>query len=173
MKSGVTWWPGFYHMKNTSRKLIYLTYLVTIMGITLILHQQNVKPSGSHMQTFQTLQLTSPMLPSTSRCSQPPLELSKVLSDSAREFSGAPESTCIYGGAFRMLWYLTYRIVKFRSSWNLCAALRESWCHILTAVFHRVPQPQGISSIVFVFVTVTWFAKAQYGMYYLSKSLYI
>jgi len=51
----------------------------------------------------------------TSRCSQLPLEFCKVLSDSARAFSGAPESTCSYGGAFRMLQHLTFRIVKFWS----------------------------------------------------------
>jgi hypothetical protein len=45
----------------------------------------------------------------------PPLELSQVLSDSERAFSGAPESTCSYGGAFRILQDLTYRIVKFWS----------------------------------------------------------
>jgi len=42
-----------------------------------------------------------------------PLELIKVLSDSSRAFSGAPESTWSYGGALRMLRDLTYRIVKF------------------------------------------------------------
>jgi len=57
------------------------------------LHQQNVNRSGSHTQTSQILRLTSPVLPITARCSQALLELSKVLSDSARAFSGAPEST--------------------------------------------------------------------------------
>ena len=55
-----------------------------------------------------------------------PLELSKVLSDSTRAFSSAPESTCSYGGAFRMLWDLTIRIVKFWSSWDLCAGPQET-----------------------------------------------
>jgi hypothetical protein len=62
----------------------------------------------------------------TSRGSQTPLELSKVLSDSARAFSGAPGSTCRYGGAFRMLQDLTYRIVKCWSSWDLCTDFRET-----------------------------------------------
>jgi len=44
------------------------------------------------------------------------------------------------------------------SSWNLCAALQETWCHILTAVVHTVPQPQFIWSIIFIFVTVKRFA---------------
>jgi len=75
----------------------------------------------------------------------------------------------------------------FESSGDLCAglqetsraaetsaqALRETWCHILTAVDLRVPQPQGISFIIFVFVTVTRFATSYYGMYYLSLSIYI
>jgi len=78
-------------------------------------HQQNVNRSGSNTQSSQTLRATSPVLLGTSRCSQTPLELSKVLSDSARAFSGAPESTCGYGGAFRMLRDLTYRILKFWS----------------------------------------------------------
>jgi len=75
-------------------------------------HQQNVDRPGSHMQTSQTPRVHSPVLPSTSRCFQPPLELCKVLSDSASAFSGASESTCSYGGVFRMLRDLTIRIVK-------------------------------------------------------------
>jgi len=90
------------------------------------LHQQNVNRSGSNTQPSQTLRATSPVLPSTSRCSQTALELRHVLSDCARAFSGAPECTGSYGGAFRMLRDLTSRIVKFRSSWDLCADLREA-----------------------------------------------
>jgi len=89
--------------------------------------QRNVNRSGSNTQSSQTLWATSPVLPSTSRCSQTPLELSKVLSDSARVFSGAPECTWSYGGAFRMLRDLTYRIVTFWGSCDLCADLRETW----------------------------------------------
>jgi len=88
--------------------------------------QQNVNRSSSHTQSCQTLRVTSPVLLSTSRCSQAPLELSTVLSDSPRAVSGAPESTCSYGGAFRMLRDLTYRIVKCWSSWDVCAHLREA-----------------------------------------------
>jgi hypothetical protein len=84
--------------------------------VSCILHQQNVNRSGSHTQTSQILRSTSPVLPSDSRCSQAPLDLSKVLSDSERAFSGAPESTCSYGGAFKMLRDLTFRIVIFWSS---------------------------------------------------------
>jgi len=104
-----------------------------------VVHQQNVNWSGCHTQTSQTLQSTSPVLLNNSWCSQAPLELSKLLSDSARAFSGAAEGTCSYGGAFRMLRYLTHRIVKFWSSWELCAGLRETWCHIFTAAVLRVP----------------------------------
>ena len=67
------------------------------------LHQQNVNRFGSNTQSSQILWVTSPVLLITSRCSQTPLELSKVLSDSPRAFSGVPESTCSYGGAFSML----------------------------------------------------------------------
>jgi hypothetical protein len=94
--------------------------------VVAALHQQNVNRSGSHTQTSQTLLQTSPALPSNSRCSQAPLELHKVLSDSARVVSGAPESTCSYGGAFRMPRDVTYRIVKFWSCRDLCAGLRET-----------------------------------------------
>jgi hypothetical protein len=67
------------------------------------LHQQNVIRFGSHTQSSQTLRAIFPVFLSTSRLSQTLLELSKVLSDSSRAFSGTPESTCGYGGAFRML----------------------------------------------------------------------
>jgi len=63
---------------------------------------------------------------STSRCSQAPLELTNVLSDSASAFSSAPESSCGDGGAFWMLGYLAYWMVKVRSSWDLCDTLCSS-----------------------------------------------
>jgi len=73
---------------------LYTTSQLCIQYLTALSHQQNVNRSGSDRQTSQTLPQTTPVLPSNSRCSQAPLELSKVLSDSARAFSGAPESTC-------------------------------------------------------------------------------
>jgi len=88
-------------------------------------HRQNVNQSGSHPQTSQTLQLTSPVLPSTSRCFQAALELRKELSDAARAFSGAPESSSSYWGAFRILRDMTCSIVKFWSSGDLWAGLWE------------------------------------------------
>jgi len=90
------------------------------------LHQHNLDRSGSHTQTSQTIRATSLLLLSTSRCFQTRLELSKVLSHSARAFSGASESTCSYGDAFRMLHDLTYRMVKFWSSWDLSTDLWEA-----------------------------------------------
>jgi len=95
----------------------------------------------------QTLLYPSPVLLSTSRCSRAPLELCNVLSDYARAFSGAPESTCCYGCAFRTLRDLTITIVKCWSGWNLRTALWETWCHILNAVFLRVQSKHGMSSI--------------------------
>jgi len=95
-----------------------------IPNTLLLVHQQNVNRSGSHIQTSQTLLQNSPVLPSNSRCSQAPLELSKVLSDSASAVSGALESTCSYGGALMMPRDVTYRIVKFRSGRALCSGLR-------------------------------------------------
>jgi len=56
---------------------------------------------------------TLPRYPTTSGYSHAPLELCNVLSDSARAFTDAPESTSSYGGAFRMLRDLKYTIVRF------------------------------------------------------------
>jgi hypothetical protein len=81
--------------------------------------QKNVNRSGSHTQTSQTLWSTSLVLLNNSICSQAPLELNKELSDSARAFSGARKSMCSCGCAFKMLQYLTYRIVKCWSSHDL------------------------------------------------------
>jgi len=47
-----------------------------------------------------------------------------VFSDSERAFSGAPESTCSYGDAFKMLQDLTCRMVKFWSRCDLERSLR-------------------------------------------------
>jgi len=66
-----------------------------------------------------------------------------------------------------MLWYLTDRIFKFWSYWDLSAGLGETsraaetsaqalqgtQRHILNTVVLRVAQPQGISFIIFVFVS--------------------
>jgi len=91
------------------------------------IHQQNVHQSGSHRETSQTpFWSTSPVFLNTSSCSQDRRELSKVLPDSPRAFPGAPESTCSYGGVFRMLWFLTNRIFKFWSCWDLCAGLQKT-----------------------------------------------
>jgi len=150
------------------------------------IHQQNVNRSGSHTQSSQTLRANSPVLLSTSWYSQTPLALSNVLSNSARAFSGAPESTCSYGGTFRMLWDLTFRKVKFWSSWGPCADLQEtSWaaetaeqvCGRLGAIvsqqwflrFHN----HTVFRLSYSSVPVTRFATAYYGMHYLSVSTYI
>jgi len=132
-------------------------------------YQQNVNWSGICTQTSQTLQATPPVLSSISRCLQAPLVIWQDISDSASAFSGASECSCRYGGAFRMLQDLTYSRVRYycigdrcaglwESSWDHCAALRETWCCILTAVVLKVPSAQGMSSILFVFYTVTRFA---------------
>jgi hypothetical protein len=105
------------------------------------------------------------VLPSTSRYSQPLLELCKVLSDYARAFSRAPESIGSDGGAFRMLQDFTIRIVKFCSCLDLCIGPWETWCRILTPVVLRVPSPEGISSNILVLVIVTRFATSyRYGV---------
>jgi hypothetical protein len=79
-------------------------------------HQQNVNWSRNNIDSSRTLQATSPVLLSTSRCSHTPLELSKVLSDSSRAISGATENTCSYGGTFRMRCDLTIIIFNFWGS---------------------------------------------------------
>jgi len=60
----------------------------------------------------------------------------------------------------------------FESSWNLCSTLRVTWCHILAALVLRVPYPQGIWLIIFIFVTVLRFTTLSYGMYYPSLTIY-
>jgi len=89
-------------------------------------YHRNVIHSRSHQQTSQILGLTSPALLSTSSFSQPLLELSKVLADTDRAFSGDPKTSCRYGGAFRMLQDTISWIVKFWSSWDLIAGLWET-----------------------------------------------
>jgi len=74
-------------------------------------HQKIENQSGSLTQTSHTLRLPSPVLLSTSRCSLATLEICKVLSDSARAFSGALESICSDGGEFRALEDLTLSII--------------------------------------------------------------
>jgi hypothetical protein len=103
-------------------------------------HQQNVNRAGTYTQTSETLGATSPVLLSTSRCSQATLELSKVISDSAKAFSGVPESTCSDGGTFRMLRYLTIRRVKFWNRRDRCSALQGTWYRILIGVVVRYLQ---------------------------------
>jgi len=49
-----------------------------------------------------------------------------VLSDSATAFWGAARTTCSYGGAFRILRYLTYWTNKFLSSWDPSRGLQET-----------------------------------------------
>jgi hypothetical protein len=151
------------------------------------LRQQNVNQSGSNTQSSQTLQATSPVLLTTSRCSQTPLALSNVIWDCARAFSDAVESTSRNGGAFRMLQDVTYRIVKFWSFWDLCADLRETsraagtttplrgrlqeHCKRLGARFSLQQFLHNLKAchlIIFLFVTVTRFATSKYGIQYLS-----
>jgi len=126
-------WPCSICGRNSFRATIHLRLysrgfraFVSTLCVIALIHEQNVNRFGGHPKTSQTLRLTSPVLLSTSNCSQAPLELSKVLSDSARAFSGAPEGPCIYGVEFRMLRDLTYTIFKFWISWDLCEGLRET-----------------------------------------------
>jgi len=76
------------------------------------------------MQRSQTLQSISSVCSNTARCSQTPLELSKVLANSGRGSPGAPRSTCQYACAFRMLQDMTYKSVRDWSNWDPCTGLR-------------------------------------------------
>jgi len=110
------------------------------------LHQQNVNRSGSNAESSQTLRVTSPVLLSTSRCSQTPLELSNVLSDSARAFSGYYEIWLIGWPNFELLRPLRRSPRDFEGSRDCCAAQRETWCRIPIAVVLTLPQ--GIPSLL-------------------------
>jgi hypothetical protein len=112
--------------------------------------------------------------------SRPPLEIRKVLSDSARACSGAPESTCSYGDAFRMLQDLTNRLVKDCISWDLWTDWRSTsreaeatvqLCGRLGAVFSLqwfLDNLKALCLIIFAIVTVTRFTRSQNAMHYSS-----
>jgi len=80
------------------------------------------------------------------------------------------ESTCSYGGSFRMLRNFTHMMVKFCNSWGLCADLRETsieavttaqLCGRLRAVSAQlwfIHNHKAFRLIILVFVTVTRFA---------------
>jgi len=165
-------WNQPYHSR-----IAVLRKLKIMDTLLKVIHQQNVNRSGCNTLFSQTLQMPSPVLLSTSRCSQTPLELSKVLSDSPRAFSGASESTCSYGGAFRMLRDFPYGIVKIWNSWDLCADLWETskeaettgpFCGRFGAVFSWrwfLLNHKAFHHITFVFVPVTRFATSWYGIH--------
>jgi hypothetical protein len=94
-------------------KLLAAEYaiLITYFHSTVKQHLGNVDWSESHMQTFQTLQNTSPVLLRTYRYFQAPIELCIGLSDAARAFSHAPERTCGYEGTLPMVPDVTIMIV--------------------------------------------------------------
>ena len=73
------------------------------------IHQQNKSRFECHMKTSATLQTITAVPRNSSKYSQAPLELCKVLSDSTTAFSGAP-----------------YRIVQYWRSWELSTDLRET-----------------------------------------------
>jgi len=174
----------------TSRISINSTHCVVCVVSTISnLHHQDSTPFGRYMPTPQPLWSTSPDLLCNSNQCQPFLEICKVLLNSAWAFTGAPESTCSYEAAFRMLsFWLIWESYSGPAeiSAQVCGRLWEqpkSLCSTmggfkhgavyLTAVVVGVPEPQGIVCIRFIFVTVTRFAISWYGKCYLSKFLYI
>jgi len=62
-------------------------------------------------------------------------------------------------------------VAHFKSSLYLCSALCETWFHDITVLVFRVPWPQGVSSIIFIVVTVARFTTSYYGIFYPSNSL--
>jgi len=102
----------------------YLDCLITAHDVsvahhnfaTSLIHKQHDTGFRSLRQTSQTYRSTSPVLSIIPIHCHTPLERTNVLSDDARAFSGVPDSTCSYGGAFKMLQCLTDMIVKFWSS---------------------------------------------------------
>jgi hypothetical protein len=155
------------------------------MAWNMNVNQHNVTQSRSNTQASQTLSERSPVLISNSKCSRAPLELCKLLSDSARAFASATGRTCSDGGAIRMLRDLIIMIVILWSCYDLSEDLRnssrapeisvhpwqETWCRIPTVVVPWVPQLPGILFIRLVFVR----HKIRHNMkwHVLSKSLYI
>jgi hypothetical protein len=145
-------------------------------------HKQNGNRFKSNMQSSQTHRAPTPVLWSVSGCSQTPLELTTVLPDAARAFSGAAEITCNSGGVFWMLCNFTSKIINFWSSWEPCTDLREisrevesaaQLCRILpeqpwllcsftgnlTSYSHHtisVMTPRHCILIIYVMGTVTW-----------------
>jgi hypothetical protein len=89
-------------------------------------HEHTVYWSGSHTVTSQPLRYLSPVLLSTSRWYQAPLELCQVHSNCGRAFLGTSESTCSNGCAFRILRDSKIRILNFSCSCNHCENLRET-----------------------------------------------
>jgi len=89
-----------FHVHLQTRSILASKCISKLARLRRPTHQQNVNLSGSSMQPSQTLRLTSQVFPITFRCSQTLLELSNVLSDSARALADAPESTGSNGGTF-------------------------------------------------------------------------
>jgi len=117
-----------------------------------MLHQQNVNWSGRNTDSSRTLQATSPVLLSISRCAQTFLELSKALSDSARAFSGCYE-----------IWLIEYsNFGAPETSAQICWRLWEKLRPLFSTAGHLAPDSHSsscdITTMHFVFVTVTRFA---------------
>jgi hypothetical protein len=118
----------------------------------------NVNRSGNTTQSSQMLRANSSVHLSTSRCSQSPLKLNNVLSDSARAFSGCykiglignsiigvPDTSAqICRRLQEQLRLLRSAAEAFKSKRDRCPALWDTWCCILTAVVFT--QLQGILS---------------------------
>jgi len=97
-----------------------------IEAIKDIKHFQNVKLSGCHMQTSQTLWSISQVFLCKSLCPQASLTLRTVLIDIATASSSDCDSTCSYISSLTIMQCITYRILKWFSSWDLCAAQQEA-----------------------------------------------
>jgi len=120
-------------MVNESSQGLF-SLLTLCIKLSKWLHQQNVYRSGGSTLSSQALRATWPLLQSTSRYSQTPLEQSKELPDSARAFSGALRFDLLNTYILELLRPLRRSAGDFKTSWDCCTALREALCRILTAV---------------------------------------
>lgn len=141
---------------------------------------QKVNRSGSYKLSSVTLQSSLQVLLTNSIYFQARLQYSMVLSDDTRRFWNSLESTCCSGGMLKMLYYLTYRIVKWWKSWDFWTGVVEMlrtaetsvqlwkrlyiWCNTLTTVSCRVISQHRIRSITFGPITGTTFDSLLYGL---------
>jgi len=132
------------------------TEVMIMATIWRLSFEQNVNRSGSNAHTPLTVQSAAPVILCTSRCSEAPHELSQLLSDSTRAFSGTPSG-----------------MVKVCSYSDRCAGFRETSRAAATSV-----QLSGWLGAVFARLWASLFhthkaSRLSYSSFYSYKILYI